>query len=111
MLQTGVGDDRRVQIKAGSLARLYPAICIHTINDTAELTLSGGLGYVPITFTGLSSPRGYVLLLDHRPVNKAVHGNDFWQTDYDLMARRWSPTYNIPVRGDTPRTNGLERNP
>jgi hypothetical protein len=24
-----------------------------------------------------------------------VHGNDFWQTDFDADARTWSRTYNV----------------
>ena len=74
------------------------------MNDAAEFTLRGGLGYVPLTFTGLASPRGHVLRLDDQPVDQAVHGNDFWQTDYDPAAQRWSRTYNIPIHDDRPHT-------
>ena len=106
-----VGNDRRVEIKTGALESLHPAVCVRTAIDAAEFTLTGGLGYVPITFAGLTSPCSYALSIDNQPVNQAVHGNDFWQTDYDPAAKRWSQTYNIPVGGDTPHTIRLEKNP
>jgi len=28
-------------------------------------------------------------------VNQAVHGNDFWQTDFDGELRVWRVTYNV----------------
>jgi hypothetical protein len=30
------------------------------------------------------------------PLDLSVHGNDFWQTDYDVVAKTWSLTYNLP---------------
>jgi len=91
------GDDRQVAMKTGILEKTYPAVTVRTVNNAAEFTLSGGLGYVPVTFTGLSSPRGPVLMQDGRPVDQSVHGNDFWQTDYDEATRTWQVTYTIPV--------------
>jgi hypothetical protein len=99
-----VGNDRRVEIQAGTLESLHPAVCVRTANDAGEFTLTGGLGYVPVTFTGLASPLGHVLSFDRRPVDDAVHGHDFWQTDYDPVAKRWSRTYNIPIRDDQAHT-------
>ena len=104
-----VGNDRRVSMTTGTVERLYPAVSIRTVNDTAKFTLAGGLGYVPITFTGLTSPRSHMLVIDDHPANQAVHGNDFWQTDFDPAAKRWSQTYNIPVSDDMPHTIRLEK--
>jgi hypothetical protein len=98
------GNDRRIQLKTGALESLYPSVCIRAVNDAAEFTLTGGLGYVPITFTGLNSPRGHLLVLDDQPVDQSVHGNDFWQTDYDPTSKRWSRTYTVPIRDGTPHT-------
>ncbi|MBI5686603.1 MAG: LamG domain-containing protein [Verrucomicrobia bacterium] len=106
-----VGNDRHVRMKTGKLESLYPAVKVRASNDDAEFTLTGGLGYVPVTFTGLTSSRGHELLLDGRPMNQSVHGNDFWQTDYDPLTRRWSRTYNIPVSDDKPHSIQFERKP
>lgn len=92
-----VGNDRRVTTHTGTLERLHPAITIRADRDAAEFQLSGGLGYVPITITGLRSSRDYDLLVDGHRVDQSVHGRDFWQTDYDPSLQRWSRTYTLPV--------------
>ena len=92
-----VGNDRCVEMKVGLLQRMFPAISIQAANDQAEFTLTGGLGYVPITISGLSSPTGFTFLVDDQPLQQSVHGRDFWQTDYDAKTKRWSLTYNVPV--------------
>ncbi|MHC4086241.1 MAG: hypothetical protein ACYSU3_15290 [Planctomycetota bacterium] len=54
-----------------------------------------------MTFTDLQDYRGFTLerkdgsnwiLLD-----QSVHGNDFWQTDYDPVSNTWQVTYNLPL--------------
>jgi hypothetical protein len=65
----------------------------------AVCDVAGGMGYVPVTFTGLKDSRGFELLVDGRSLNQAVHGNDFWQTEYDAGHGRWRLTYNVPRSG------------
>lgn len=101
-------NDRRVETKTGTLQRLHPSIVIATAKDRGEFTLTGGLGYVPVTFTGLSSHRGWRLSLDGTPVDQGVHGRDFWQADFDPAERRWSLTFNVPVRDGHPHQVRLE---
>jgi hypothetical protein len=103
------GNDRHATVKTGELMGVYPAIIIRTVGDAAELTLTGGLAYVPISFTGLSSPRGHRLMFDGQPVNQAIHGSDYWQTDYDARARCWTRTYNLPIGDDKPHSIRFER--
>tara|TARA_R110002096_G_scaffold374692_2_gene568406 strand:- start:1266 stop:3437 length:2172 start_codon:yes stop_codon:yes gene_type:complete len=93
---------RAVEVTKGKLAHRFPDIDIETESDIAELTLTGGLGYVPLTFSNLSSHRGYALTIDGKLVNQSVHGNDFWQTDYDPAKGTWSHTYNVPVSDQKP---------
>lgn len=90
------GNDRQVELSVGKCEGTHPAITIATKNDEAAGTIHGGLGYVAMSFTGLSSPKGYVLTLDGVPLDQSVHGNDFWQTDYDAVSKTWSLTYNLP---------------
>ena len=90
-------NDRNVDVNRGSLNRLYPDVRVSVENDVAEFALSGGNGYVPVTFTGLSSHSGYRMEIDGRVVDQSVHGNDFWQTDFDSQSDRWSQTYNVLI--------------
>jgi len=106
-----LGNDRVVKMETGTLERLQPDIRIRTDRDTARLTLTGGLGFIPVTFTGLSSHRGYTLEIDGHALDQSVHGNDFWQTDYDPSTRRWSHTYNIPAAGGKTRTIHFQQLP
>jgi hypothetical protein len=106
-----VGNDRRVEVATGKLECLYPTVAIQTADDMAEFTLTDGLGFVPLSFNDLRSPRGHTLYLDGQPLDQSVHGNDFWQTDYDPVTQRWSRTYNIPAPGGPTRTIQLRRTP
>ena len=36
------------------------------------------------------------LTTDREPLDQNIHGNDFWQTDYDPTTSTWSRTYNLP---------------
>ncbi|MCX6854556.1 MAG: LamG domain-containing protein [Verrucomicrobia bacterium] len=90
-----VGNDRRIEMKQGQLQHTWPAITIAADHDKAEFTLTNGLGYVPVTFTGLSSARDYTLFINDKPLNQSIHGNDFWQTNYDADTKTWSQTYNV----------------
>lgn len=92
-----VGNERQVVVTQGRLVRLSPAVCLEARDDAAEFTLSGGLGYVPITVEGLSCPDGHTLWVDGVPVDQSVHGCDYWQTDDDPGSRRWSRTYTLPL--------------
>jgi hypothetical protein len=98
-----LGNDRTVAVIRGTLENRHPAIRIHaTAQNQAEFSLSGGLGYVPVTFAGLNGYRRPYLEErfpgeDWRPVDQAVHGNDFWQTDYDPETTSWELTYTLPA--------------
>ncbi len=97
-----VGNDRRINMKQGQLQHTWPAITIAADHDKAEFTLTHGLGYVPVTFTGLSTTRGFTLFIDDKPLNQSIHGNDFWQTNYDPESKTWSQTYNVPIEDAKP---------
>ena len=97
-----IGNDRRVEVKSGTLLRTHPAITIEAEDDRAECVVSGGLGHVPLIFSGLTSPASHTLFRDGQPLDQQVHGNDFWQTDYDSVAGTWSRTYTVPVNDAQP---------
>ncbi len=90
------GNAREVEVSLGTLERRFPDVRVKAKGDRASLTLSKGLAYVPVTFTGLSSAKGFVFHVDGEPLDQSVHGNDFWQTDFDADTKTWSRTYNVP---------------
>lgn len=96
-----VGNDRSVNMTVGTIRRLNPDICIRTVNGNAVFTLKGGVGYVPVTLTELTSPDGHQIFVDGKALDQSVHGNDFWQTDYNPFTGHWSQTYNLEASDDT----------
>jgi hypothetical protein len=98
-----VGNDRRVDARRGTVQRLQPDVRVAVEDGSAEFVLHGGLGHVPLTFTGLASHRGGRLEIDGVRLVQAVHGNDFWQTDYDPQSGTWSQTFTMPCPGEGSR--------
>ncbi len=95
-----------VSTSRGSVERIYPTVRIRAdAFDRAEFTIHGGLAYLPVTISGLSSYRGYVIerFVDENwvEINQADHGRDFWQCDYDAQSKQWEMTYNLSL--DTPQ--------
>ena len=97
-----VGNALQATRRAGKVTCNYPLALIADAKGRAACNLTGGLGYVPVTINGLKDYRGFELLVDGKPLNQAVQGNDFWQTDYDASAGRWRLTYNLLRDGQGP---------
>ena len=104
ILREATGNALHVRMVHGRILNLYPLAVAVDEKQTAELTVTGGVGYIPVTFRGLTQPAGYELLEVRNgkwvPVDQAVHGGDFWQTDVESSGSTWSQTYNLPM--DTP---------
>lgn len=90
-----------VEVRTGVLRRTQPVeVDAAPAAVAAELTLSGGSGYVAVTFHRLVRHDGW--RLQRRvggawtPVDQAVEGNDYWQATYDADDGSWSLTYNVP---------------
>lgn len=94
------GNDLSVQAAGGSVLRQYP-IEILCAGPEVEVTIAGGVGFLPVSFQGLQSVRGLELyqVVDGKEIkfSQEVHGNDFWQVDYDERSRTYHMTYNLPV--------------
>jgi hypothetical protein len=103
------GHDLQPAARRGRISQSYPLRIAVDEHQAAEVSLRGGLGYVPVTFTGLTAPDGYELWVDDQPLKQAVHGNDFWQTDFDVAAQRWQQTFNIARSTNQAHTIRLER--
>jgi hypothetical protein len=104
LLREALGNDLQVRAVQGKVVHHYPVVIETDASQEAVVEINGGVGYVPITFTGLKSYRGFRLFQtrDGKPthVDQGVSGNDFWQTDYDSAAGTWRITYNVPLESD-----------
>jgi len=94
------GNALLVEPRRGTVACPFPLVVGVDANESAQLEVRGGVGWLPVTFTGLASHRDYELRVNDRPFSQAIHGNDFWQTDYDPATRTWTRTFNLPRTGD-----------
>ncbi len=94
------GNDLKIEMKKGTLARRFPVEVAVDSDQTAECVLRDGLGYVPVTFTGLKRASGHVLRVNGTVLDQSVHGNDFWQVTQEDGAQTFSITYNIPCDGE-----------
>jgi hypothetical protein len=101
IFRQALGNALKLSPARGSVTRAYPPMVSVDDSGAAELVVEGRVGYVLFTFTGVP---GWQLLLaaggDPAAVDQSVHGNDFWQADYDQNTLSWSLTYNISL--DTP---------
>jgi hypothetical protein len=88
-----------IVVNGGKLLSRYP-VRVQATDSPVDLTVQGGAGYVPLTFTGLTSYRGWRLLRFARdqwqPVDQTVHGNDWWQTDLNSLTQHYEITFNLP---------------
>lgn len=91
-----------VKVTGGKEIQNYPLV-IKTDKPKVIFSIQGGAGAVPVQFQNLASRNGYQLhqIIDGKqtPFNQSVHGNDFWQTDYDPVTRTYTMTYNLPLDG------------
>jgi hypothetical protein len=90
------GNALQVKVRRGGVTRFFPLVVSVDSDGCVQADVQGGVGWLPVTFTGLTSHRGYELRVDDRPFSQAIHGNDFWQTDYDPSTKTWSQTFNLP---------------
>ncbi len=99
------GNDLGLHPSAGRVTSAYPPVIAIGAAQRADLTVTGGMGHVPMTFTGLKTPRDWVLQIDRGEglvvLDQSVHGKDFSQASRDPVTGTWQLTYNIPL--DSPR--------
>ncbi len=93
-----VGNATEVDVSTGELVKEYP-IQIKADKNKAIFSVRGGLGYVPLTISNVSTYRNPELYRkvdgDWQKVDQQVHGNDFWQTEYNAENGTWDISYNI----------------
>jgi hypothetical protein len=96
------GNNLNVVVTGGKVSHNYP-VAIQADSSEVSVIIEGGVGAVPIRFKGLKSTDGYglyQLIGDKRiKLDQSVHGNDFWQTDYDALTDSYEITYNVSLDG------------
>ncbi len=94
-----------VEASVGTLVSTYPTEVAAAEGATAgELTMSGGLGFRPVSFSGLVRHDGWKLERrtdgDWETVDQSSSaGNDWWQANHDPASDSWTLTYSVPVGG------------
>ena len=65
----------------------------------AQFTLTGGLGYTPVTIHGLARPDGWMLEQlvkgSWERVDQSVEGNDYWQAYDNTATASFDLTFNL----------------
>lgn len=99
------GEHFEASASVGRIIQNYPLI-VETAagGEAAYISIKGGLGYVPVTFTGLNSYSGYSLMKKtedgYELVDQSVHGSDYWQTWFDSEKGAYELTFNVLHSGE-----------
>ncbi len=94
------GNDLKIQVAGGTLKNSYPIMIEATRPDDIQMKISGGVGFVPVRFENLPSPDYVLYKIEGRmrwKLDQSVHGNDFWQTDYDAISQTYSMVFSLPL--------------
>ena len=104
MLKLSADNRLDVSTRMGALRRTYPVeIDVAADRVVAEFSLTGGLGYTPVIFHGLTRADGWRLekLVNGvwQIVSQEVEGNDFWQAYEDASSGAFDLVFNLHNRG------------
>lgn len=103
-----VGAKYAVTVHTGELIKNTPAYikCAESQQKgqtAAEITVKGGMGYVPLTFTNVKHYSGYSVEQqingEWKKVDQSVYGNDYWQAWYNANDCTYELTYNLEHTG------------
>jgi len=110
--QEAIQNDLQVGVSGGVLKCNYPVIIQATDESCVEVTfeelIAGNPNYsrVPIRFEGLRSRKFALYQMmqngDEQRFSPEVHGNDYWQTDYEVN-NGYSLSFNITLDASKPK--------
>ena len=114
ILREAAGNRITITPHTGTLENLHP-LQIRADSNRAAFTLHGGLGAVPVTFTGLNDYRHPVLEQKTgdtwQKIDQSVAGNDFWQCDFNPATGTWEITFTILPDGGYQNVESLIKEP
>lgn len=100
MLREAIGNDLIVNVTTGALERSYP-VQVRAAQGVAAFSITRGVGYVPISITGLGDYRSPVLEENvggtWTAITQATAGKDFWQCDFNVASATWETTFNVKM--------------
>jgi hypothetical protein len=89
-----------VSATTGTLLSSCPVRMGLGASQVADFTVTGGVGYSPITFSGLGDYHGWTLYRragdQWAAIDQSVFGNDFWQVTREA-GDRFAITYNVSL--------------
>jgi hypothetical protein len=86
------GNSLKLTAERGTVVKAYPLVIALDEQQRASVKVKGGLGHIPVTFTGLVRPRDARIQANGQAV-------EHWQTDWNPVARRWQTTCNVSAPG------------
>jgi hypothetical protein len=98
-----LGNTVSIKIASGKLIRTRPAM-IQADKNSAEFTITGGLGYAPITISGLTEYKGAKLEILAGEKWRSVTSR---QCDYNAESGAWEITFSVNL--DSPEDNPTPR--
>jgi hypothetical protein len=105
MMRTLAQDNHlELTTSVGTVVRSHPVELDASNQETAvQFTLTGGLGYVPVTIHGLARPDGWRLEQEvdgaWERVDQSVEGSDYWQAYDDVESGSFDLVFNVHNRG------------
>ncbi len=105
-LREVAGANVSVEANVGKVEQVWPVRITADKGERAEFTVTGGVGYTPVTVCGARARRGFMLYAKNEDgtlaeVNQSSKvGRDWWQADFDAASKTWDITYTISL--DTP---------
>jgi hypothetical protein len=86
--------------RGGETLSTYPIHILGT-GGNIEFSVTGGLSFVPVTFSGVANYRGFKLEQKTKDgwveIDQSYHGKDFWQVDFNAKNHNWDVTYSLPL--------------
>ena len=103
-LREARGSDVTVTAHKGTVEQTWPVRVRANEGLSAEFTITGGVGYTPVTIVQAMTQKGFVLERINEKgeatridESTAGIGNDWWQTDFDTKSGTWNITYTLPL--------------
>jgi len=111
VMREAIGNHVQIKPLAGcTLISNFP-IKIETQKTVADFAVTGGVGYVPLTFTNVGTYRNPILYerinAKWIKIDQQFYGNDYWQAEFDPVSKSWEITYNINL--DSPNDRKIKR--